>query len=392
MSEPAITTDLIKAHGLTPDEFERIKGILGREPNYTELGIFSVMWSEHCSYKNSRPLLKTFPTKSPKILVGAGEENAGIIDIGDGLAIAFKIESHNPPSAVEPFQGAATGVGGIVRDIFTMGARPVCAINSLRLGPITGNGAAANNRRLFAGVVNGIAHYGNCFGIPTIAGDVYFDKSYEGNPLVNAFCLGVLRHEQIARGAAKGIGNPVFYVGPATGRDGLAGAAFASQDLTEESAEQQRGAVQVGDPFMEKLVCEACLELLATGAVAGIQDMGAAGLTCSTCETAARAGTGIEIELDKVPQRAPNMSSYEIMLSESQERMLIIVHKGREDEVKRIFDKWDLPWAEVGFVTDTGRMVVKHHGEVVADIPAKKIADESPIYQRESQEPEYLKE
>jgi len=427
MIEPAITPELVAKHGLTPDEYAHAKLILGgREPSYTELGIFSVMWSEHCSYKNTRPLLKTFPTKSPKILVGAGEENAGIIDIGDGLAIAFKIESHNHPSAVEPFQGAATGVGGIVRDIFTMGARPICALNSLRFGPITGdstngtqntehgatlseatlpgagnaslitdkNGssAIANNRRLFAGVVSGIAHYGNCFGIPTIAGEVYFDKSYEGNPLVNAFCLGVLRHEQIARGAAKGIGNPVFYVGPATGRDGLAGAAFASQDLTEESAEQQRGAVQVGDPFMEKLVCEACLELLATGAVAGIQDMGAAGLTCSTCETAARAGTGIEIELDKVPQRAPNMSSYEIMLSESQERMLIIVHKGREEEVKRIFDKWDLPWSEVGFVTDTGRMVVKHHGKVVADIPAKKIADESPIYQRDAKEPEYLKE
>jgi phosphoribosylformylglycinamidine synthase II len=392
MSEPAITPELVAKHNLMPDEYQKILEILGRAPCYTELGIFSVMWSEHCSYKNTRPLLKTFPTKSPKILVGAGEENAGIIDIGDGLAIAFKIESHNHPSAVEPFQGAATGVGGIVRDIFTMGARPVCAINSLRLGPITGNGAAANNRRLFAGVVNGIAHYGNCFGIPTIAGEVYFDKSYEGNPLVNAFCLGVLRHEQIARGAAKGIGNPVFYVGPATGRDGLAGAAFASKDLTEESAEQQRGAVQVGDTFMEKLVCEACLELLATGAVAGIQDMGAAGLTCSTCETAARAGTGIEIELDKVPQRVPNMSSYEIMLSESQERMLIIVHKGREEEVKRIFDKWDLPWAEIGFVTDTGRMVVKQHGNIVADIPAKKIADESPIYQRESAEPEYLKE
>ncbi|MBI3853457.1 MAG: phosphoribosylformylglycinamidine synthase subunit PurL [Verrucomicrobia bacterium] len=421
MTEPAITSELVAKHNLTPEEYARVKEVLGREPSYTELGIFSVMWSEHCSYKNTRPLLKTFPTKSPKILVGAGEENAGIIDIGDGIAIAFKIESHNHPSAVEPFQGAATGVGGIIRDIFTMGARPVCAVNSLRFGPIVADVAAdvsplhsssgksqsrltsaatngeadaalKNNRRLFAGVVSGIAHYGNCFGIPTIAGEVYFDKSYEGNPLVNAFCLGVLRHEQIARGAAKGIGNPVFYVGPATGRDGLAGAAFASQDLTEESAEQQRGAVQVGDPFMEKLVCEACLELLATGAVAGIQDMGAAGLTCSTCETAARAGTGIEIELDKVPQRAPNMSSYEIMLSESQERMLIIVHKGREEEVKRIFDKWDLPWAEVGIVTDTGRMVVKHHGKVVADIPAKKIADESPVYQRDSQEPEYLKE
>jgi phosphoribosylformylglycinamidine synthase len=427
MTEPAITPELVAKHNLTPDEYAHARQILGREPSYTELGIFSVMWSEHCSYKNTRPLLKTFPTKSKKILVGAGEENAGIIDIGDGLAIAFKIESHNHPSAVEPFQGAATGVGGIVRDIFTMGARPICSVNSLRFGPITENGMGSaralraavdasstakaddeassatregawaprteilNNRRLFAGVVAGIAHYGNCFGIPTIAGEVYFDKSYEGNPLVNAFCLGVLRHEQIARGAARGIGNPVFYVGPATGRDGLAGAAFASQDLTEESAEKQRGAVQVGDPFMEKLVCEACLELLATGAVAGIQDMGAAGLTCSTCETAARAGTGIEIELDKVPQRAPNMTSYDLMLSESQERMLIIVHKGREEEVKRIFDKWDLPWSEVGTVTDTGRMVVKHHGNVVADIPAKKIADESPVYQRDSKEPEYLK-
>src|ERR1700691_4333064 len=437
MTEPAITPELVAKHNLTPDEYTQANEILGRTPSYTELGIFSVMWSEHCSYKNTRPLLKTFPTKSPKILVGAGEENAGIIDIGDGLAIAFKIESHHHPSAVEPFQGAATGVGGIVRDIFTMGARPVCAVNSLRFGPIVESGndlgsarvsraesgvapdssttqtkkldergfrrdaengtrdACApqiqNNRRLFAGVVNGIAHYGNCFGIPTIAGEVYFDKSYEGNPLVNAFCLGVLRHEQIARGAAKGVGNPVFYVGPATGRDGLAGAAFASQDLTEESAEQQRGAVQVGDPFMEKLVCEACLELLATGAVARIQDMGAARLTCSTCGTAARAGTGREIELDKVPQRAPNMTSYEIMLSESQERMLIIVHKGREAEVKRIFDKWDLPWAEIGFVTDTGRMVVKNRGEVVADIPAKKLADEAPLYQREFSEPAYLR-
>jgi len=450
MTEPAITPELVAKHNLTPEEYAHAREILGgRTPSYTELGIFSVMWSEHCSYKNTRPLLKTFPTKSPKILVGAGEENAGIIDIGDGIAIAFKIESHNHPSAVEPFQGATTGVGGIVRDIFTMGARPVCAVNSLRFGPIVedcppspqvsspGKGETVsadgqartlsdssaagtknhplpvgegrgegkrnpfakganleitNNRRLFAGVVSGIAHYGNCFGIPTIAGEVYFDKSYEGNPLVNAFCLGVLRHEQITRGAAKGVGNPVFYVGPATGRDGLAGAAFASQDLTEESAEQQRGAVQVGDPFMEKLVCEACLELLATGAVAGMQDMGAAGLTCSTCEMAARASTGIEIELDKVPQRAPNMSSYEIMLSESQERMLIVVHKGREEEVKRIFDKWDLPWSEIGIITNTGHMVVRHGGKLIVDIPAKKIADESPVYQRDAQEPEYLKE
>src|SRR5437867_3125740 len=434
MTEPAISPKLVKEHGLTPEEYQRIREILGRDPNYTELGIFSVMWSEHCSYKSTRPLLKTFPTRSKRILVGAGEENAGIIDIGDGLAIAFKIESHNHPSAVEPFQGAATGVGGIIRDIFTMGARPLCALNSLRFGPITadaaqhasghplpssdegrgqGEGSAqpkgepvaaegpdsqianrrsqiANNRRLFAGVVGGIAHYGNCFGIPTIAGEVYFDKCYEGNPLVNAFCLGVLRHQQIARGAAQGIGNPVFYVGPPSGRDGLAGAKFASQDLTEESAEQQRGAVQVGDPFMEKLVLEACLELLATGAVAGIQDMGAAGLTCSTCETAARAGTGIEIDLSKVPQRAPNMSPYEIMLSESQERMLIIVYKSRQEEVKRIFDKWDLPWAEIGFVTDSGRMVVKNHGQVVADIPAAKLANEAPVYDREAREPAYL--
>ena len=428
MTEPAITPELVKKHNLTQEEYEKIKELLGREPSYTELGIFSVMWSEHCSYKNTRPLLKTFPTKSKKILVGAGEENAGIVDIGDGLAIAFKIESHNHPSAVEPFQGAATGVGGIIRDIFTMGARPVASVNSLRFGPITadrlpprgpvsvsdgeaeagvarassvdglplppgegrGEGAIANNRRLFSGVVAGIAHYGNCFGIPTIAGEVYFDPCYEGNPLINVFCLGVLRHEQIARGAAKGIGNPVFYVGPATGRDGLAGAAFASQDLTEASAEHQRGAVQVGDPFMEKLVCEACLELLATGAVEGIQDMGAAGLTCSTCETASRAGTGIEIELSKVPQRAPDMTPYEIMLSESQERMLIIVQAGREAEVQRIFDKWDLPWAEIGKVTDTGQMIVKNHGEIVADLPASKLADDAPIYQREAREPEYL--
>ncbi len=310
----------------------------------------------------------------------------------------------NHPSAVEPFQGAATGVGGIIRDIFTMGARPICAVNSLRFGPITDDrplreDAAKfeiavpkprieNNKRLFAGVVAGIAHYGNCFGIPTVAGEVYFDKSYEGNPLVNAFCLGVLRHSQIARGAAKGIGNPVFYVGPATGRDGLAGAAFASQDLTQESADQQRGAVRVGG--LRPTVLEACLSALAD-AVAGIQDMGAAGLTCSTCETAARAGTGIEIDLGLVPQRAPNMTPYEIMLSESQERMLIIVHKGREAEVKRIFDKWDLPWAEIGSVTDTGRMVVKDRGSLVADIPAKKLADEAPVYEREFREPEYLK-
>ncbi len=344
------------------------------------------MWSEHCSYKNTRSLLRDFQAHSGRVLVSAGEENAGIIDIGDGLAIAFKIESHNHPSAVEPFQGAATGVGGIIRDIFTMGARPVCALNSLRFGELK----SPEVRRLFREVVAGIAHYGNCFGIPTVGGELYFDPSYEGNPLVNVFCLGALRHEQIVRGAAKGIGNPVFYVGPATGRDGLAGAAFASQDLTEASAERQRGAVQVGDPFMEKLVMEACLELLATGAVAGIQDMGAAGLTCSTCETAARAGTGIEIDLAKVPQRAADMTPYEIMLSESQERMLIIVKRGREEEVRRVFDKWELPWAEIGSVTDTGRMIIRKDREIVADIPAKKLADEAPVYQRDAREPAYL--
>jgi len=384
--DPPISPQLVEEHNLTLEEYDRIQEIIGREPNFTELGIFSVMWSEHCSYKNTRLLLKGFPTKGPRVLVGAGEENAGILDIGDGLAVSFKIESHNHPSAVEPFQGAATGVGGIIRDIFTMGARPVCAVNSLRFGELDNSTV----RRLFRGVVSGIAHYGNCFGIPTVAGEVYFDKSYEGNPLVNAFALGVLRHDQIARGAASGVGNPVYYVGPATGRDGLAGAAFASQDLTEESAEQQRGAVQVGDPFMEKLCMEACLELLATGAVAGIQDMGAAGLTCSTCETAARGGTGIEIDLAKVPQRSPGMTPYEILLSESQERMLIIVKQGREEEVRRIFDKWDLPAAEIGRVTDTGQMVVKNHGEVVADLPASKLADDAPIYEREAREPAYL--
>ncbi|MDP6754102.1 MAG: phosphoribosylformylglycinamidine synthase subunit PurL [Verrucomicrobiota bacterium] len=386
MPEPEITPEVIEEHGITAEEYEHILEILGREPNLTELGIFSVMWSEHCSYKNTRALLKTFPTQSPKVIVAAGEENAGVIDMGDGLGVAFKIESHNHPSAVEPFQGAATGVGGIIRDIFTMGARPIACMNSLRFGSLESPAV----RGLFRGVVAGIAHYGNCIGLPTVAGEVYFDPSYEGNPLVNAFSLGVLRHSQVARGAAKGVGNPVFYVGPATGRDGLAGAAFASQDLTEESAEQQRGAVQVGDPFMEKLCMEACLELLATGAVAGIQDMGAAGLTCSTCETAARGGTGIEIDLAKVPQRAPDMTPYEILLSESQERMLIIVHKGREEEVKRIFDKWDLPWAEVGEVTGDGMMVVKNHGEVVASVPAAKLADEAPLYHREAREPAYL--
>ena len=394
MTEPAITPALIEKHGLTPEEYERIKTILGREPNFTELGIFSVMWSEHCSYKNTRLQLRKFPTTGPGVLVKAGEENAGVIDIGDGWAIAFKMESHNHPSAVEPFQGAATGVGGIIRDIFTMGARPVFSLNSLRFGPIidesgTDSPALAEpvlrqNRRLFANVVAGIAHYGNCIGVPTIGGEIYFDESYTGNPLVNVFCLGVLRHDQIARGAARGIGNPVFYVGAETGRDGLAGAAFASRDLTEES-KQDRPAVQVGDPFREKLLLEACLELLATDAVAGIQDMGAAGLTCSTCETASRGGTGVEIDLAKVPKRETGMTPYEILLSESQERMLIIVQRGKEQVVKDIFQKWDLPYAEVGWVNDDGMMRVRDGEKIAAEIPAKKLAEEAPLYERAAQ-------
>ena len=386
-AEPEVTPELVAKHGLTTEEFARIKKILGREPNFTELGIFSVMWSEHCSYKNSRRELKKFPTTGPNILVKAGEENAGVVDIGDGWAIAFKIESHNHPSAIEPFQGAATGVGGIIRDIFTMGARPEFLLNSLRFGPIAcGDANTKANRRLFAGVVAGIAHYGNCVGVPTIGGEIYFDKSFEGNPLVNVFCLGVLRHEQLARGAARGIGNPVFYVGAETGRDGLAGAAFASRELTEESRED-RPAVQVGDPFKEKLLLEACLELLAADAVAGIQDMGAAGLTCSTCETASRGGTGVEIDLAKVPKRETDMTPYEILLSESQERMLIIAKRGKENVVREVFAKWDVTCAEIGRVTDDGMMRVRNNGTIAAEIPAKPLAEEAPLYSREVQAP-----
>ena len=378
-----ITPELVRRHGLTEEEYERITAILGREPNFTELGVFSVMWSEHCSYKNTRLELRKLPTDGPNVLVKAGEENAGVIDIGDGWAIAFKMESHNHPSAVEPFQGAATGVGGIIRDIFTMGARPMFFLDSLRFGPIQGGTPAVkHNRRLFSEVVAGISHYGNCVGVPTIGGEVYFDESYEGNPLVNVFCLGILRHEQIARGAAKGVGNPVFYVGSETGRDGLAGASFASRDLTEES-KQDRPAVQVGDPFKGKLLLEACLELLSSGCVAGIQDMGAAGLTCSTCETASRGGTGVQIDLALVPQREPGMTPYEILLSESQERMLIIVEQGREETVKEIFEKWDLPYACVGEVTDDGIMRVLNHGRVEVEIPADKLANDAPVYERE---------
>ena len=382
MPDPPITPELIAKHGLTPKEYERICEILGREPNFTELGVFSVMWSEHCSYKNSKLELRKFPTRGDRVLVGAGEENAGVIDIGDDWAVAFKMESHNHPSAIEPFQGAATGVGGIIRDIFTMGARPVFSLNSLRFGPLT----EPAHRHLFAGVVAGIAHYGNCIGVPTIGGEIYFDESYAGNPLVNVFCLGILRHGQIARGAATGIGNPVFYVGAETGRDGLAGAAFASRDLTEESKED-RPAVQVGDPFREKLLLEACLELLASGCVAGIQDMGAAGLTCSTCETASRGGTGVEIDLSLVPKREVGMTPYEILLSESQERMLVIVKKGEEVRVKEIFEKWDLPYAQIGIVTADGFMRVQEEGKTVVEIPARALADEAPVYHREASQP-----
>jgi phosphoribosylformylglycinamidine synthase subunit PurL len=390
-ADPVVTLELVKRHGLTPEEFARIKKILGREPNFNELGIFSVMWSEHCSYKNSKKELRKFPTTGPNILVKAGEENAGVVDIGDGWAIAFKMESHNHPSAIEPFQGAATGVGGIIRDIFTMGAHPEFCLNSLRFGPITRanskseirNPKLAANRRLFTGVVSGIAHYGNCVGIPTIGGEIYFDESFEGNPLINVFCLGVLRHGQLARGTAKGVGNPIFYVGAETGRDGLAGAAFASRELTEQSRED-RPAVQVGDPFKEKLLLEACLELLEHGAIAGIQDMGAAGLTCSTCETASRAGSGIDIDLAKVPKREPGMTPYEILLSESQERMLIIAKHGKENLVREIFEKWDVPCVQIGRVTADGMMRVRNDGAIAAEIPAKALAEKAPLYSREA--------
>ncbi|MBI1978216.1 MAG: phosphoribosylformylglycinamidine synthase subunit PurL [Candidatus Omnitrophica bacterium] len=386
MQEPEITQGLIESHGITPEEYERICSLLGREPNFTELGIFSVMWSEHCSYKNSRPVLKLFPREGKSLLVKAGEENAGVVDIGDGLAICFKIESHNHPSAVEPFQGAATGVGGIIRDIFTMGARPILSMNSLRFGSLE----KAQNKHYLSGVVAGIAHYGNCIGIPTIGGEIYFDDSYEGNPLVNAFCLGIMRREDLVKGSAKGSGNLVYYVGATTGRDGLGGAAFASRELTEESHED-RPAVQVGDPFMEKLLMEACLELSKTDAIVGMQDMGAAGLTCSTCETASRGSCGIEIDLAKVPRRETGMIPYEIMLSESQERMLIIVKRGKERVVEGIFEKWDLHAVKLGEVRDGKAMRIFEDGKCVAEIPAKALTDEAPVYNREMKEPEYLK-
>jgi len=392
----AITPEMIREHGLTPDEFEKIKQLLGgREPTITELGIFSVMWSEHCSYKSSRVHLKRLPTRSKLVLQGPGE-NAGIVDIGDGWACAFKIESHNHPSFIEPFQGAATGVGGILRDIFTMGARPVAVMDSLRFGPIqapenAGEGARATqsptqaeihkNHSVMEGVVSGVASYGNCFGVPNLGGEVKFEACYSGNPLVNAFALGLVRKDQIFYARAAGEGNPVIYIGAKTGRDGIHGATMASEEFSEGS-EAKRPNVQVGDPFLEKLLLEACLEAMQTGAIVGIQDMGAAGLTCSTCEMGARGGTGIEIELDRVPQRETGMTPYEIMLSESQERMLLVAQKGREGEVFKVFEKWGLDAVEVGRVTADAKMRVLQHGELVAEIPNAALTDDAPVYKR----------
>ncbi|MBZ5548168.1 MAG: phosphoribosylformylglycinamidine synthase subunit PurL [Acidobacteriia bacterium] len=389
---PVITPEMIREHGLTPDEFEKIKQLLGgREPTRTELGIFSVMWSEHCSYKSSRVHLKRLPTRSKLVVQGPGE-NAGIIDIGDGWACAFKIESHNHPSFIEPFQGAATGVGGILRDIFTMGARPVAVMDSLRFGPIEAAKSADKSARatqaeihknhsVMEGVVSGVASYGNCFGVPNLGGEVKFEPCYSGNPLVNAFALGLVRRDQIFYARAAGEGNPVIYVGAKTGRDGIHGATMASEEFSEGS-EAKRPNVQVGDPFLEKLLLEACLEAMQTGAIVGIQDMGAAGLTCSTCEMGGRGGTGIEIELDRVPQRETGMTPYEIMLSESQERMLLVAQKGREEEVFRVFQKWGLDAVEVGRVTRDAKMRVLEHGKVVAEIPNSALTDDAPVYKR----------
>jgi len=409
-----LTPQLIREHGLTLNEFEKIKQLLGgREPTLTELGIFSVMWSEHCSYKSSRVHLKRLPTRSRRVVQGPGE-NAGIIDIGEGWACAFKIESHNHPSFIEPFQGAATGVGGILRDIFTMGARPVAVMDSLRFGPIQ-QGANVERKLLSAkaggtpetpatqdihknhsileGVVSGIASYGNCFGVPNLGGETKFEPSYSGNPLVNAFALGLVRRDQIFYAKAAGEGNPVIYVGSKTGRDGIHGATMASEEFSEAS-EAKRPNVQVGDPFLEKLLLEACLEAMRTGAIVGIQDMGAAGLTCSTCEMGARGHVGTEIELDLVPQRETGMTPYEIMLSESQERMLLVAQKGREQEVFRVFEKWGLDAVAVGRVTTDGKMRVLHHGEVVAEIPNQALTDDAPVYKRplERWEPPVVRE
>ncbi|HEY6230862.1 MAG TPA: phosphoribosylformylglycinamidine synthase subunit PurL [Pyrinomonadaceae bacterium] len=380
-----ITPDLVSAHNLTAPEFERIKSLMGREPTFAELGIFSVMWSEHCSYKSSRIHLRRLPTTGERIVVPPGE-NAGVVDVGDGWCVAFKIESHNHPSFIEPFQGAATGVGGILRDVFTMGARPIASMNSLRFGSLDHPKHGRRNRSLLAGVVGGIAHYGNAFGVATVGGEVAFDDAYSFNPLVNAFALGLVKRDQIFFGKASGIGNPILYVGAKTGRDGIHGATMASAEF-DDAALAKRPTVQVGDPFLEKLLLEACLEAMRSGSVAGIQDMGAAGLTSSSCEMAARAGTGIEIDLSLVPQREQSMTAYEMLLSESQERMLIVAHAGREREVVDIFRKWDLDAVVIGRVREGHNMRVLHEGEVVADIPVAALTDEAPLYERPMTQP-----
>jgi phosphoribosylformylglycinamidine synthase len=389
-SPVAVTPELLAQHSITADEYSRIQAALGRVPSLTELGIYSVMWSEHCSYKSSRVHLRRLPTKSDRVVQGPGE-NAGIIDVGDGWACAFKIESHNHPSYIEPYQGAATGVGGILRDIFTMGARPLAVMDSLRFGTITeetGTAESAEERKLIArnhavveGVVSGVAGYGNCFGVPNLGGETKFEACYSGNPLVNAFALGLVRKDEIFYGKASGTGNPVIYVGAKTGRDGIHGATMASEEFSEGS-EAKRPNVQVGDPFMEKLLLEACLEAMKTGAIVGIQDMGAAGLTCSTCEMGARGGVGLDVELDLVPQRETGMTAYEIMLSESQERMLLVAIKGREDEVLRVFEKWGLDGVIVGTVQPEPRLRIRHHGVIVADIPNQSLTDDAPLYHR----------
>lgn len=389
MVEPEVTPELAYQHGLIKEEYDRILKILGRTPSFTELGIFSVMWSEHCSYKNSIALLKTLPREGGRLLVAAGEENAGLIDIGDGYAVAFKIESHNHPSAVEPYQGAATGVGGIMRDIFTMGARPIASLNSLRFGSLND----PRTRFLFEGVVKGIGDYGNSFGVPTVAGEVYFDESYQGNPLVNAMSVGIVKSNLVASAIAKGKGNPVMIVGSSTGRDGIHGATFASEELSEKS-EAKRPSVQVGDPFTEKLLLEATLEIIKSGWLIGIQDMGAAGISCSTSEMSAKGESGMKINLNKVPLREDGMSAYEIMLSESQERMLCVVKKGYENRVKEVLDKWDLHCEIIGEVTENKNLIVDYNGERKAEIPAFELVlgGGAPVYHREIKEPSYIKE
>nr|HPQ22419.1 phosphoribosylformylglycinamidine synthase subunit PurL [Saprospiraceae bacterium] len=387
VTEISVSFETAQKLGLLKEEYERIVEILGRVPNFTELSIFSVMWSEHCSYKNSIKYLKTLPRDGGRLLVGAGEENAGLVDIGDGLACAFKIESHNHPSAIEPYQGAATGVGGIHRDIFTMGARPIAALNSLRFG----NPEINHTKHLVKGVVSGIGGYGNCLGVPTIGGEVYFDECYNQNILVNAMSVGIVEQGKTISAIAEGVGNPVFIVGSATGKDGIHGATFASADLNEDSADDLP-AVQVGDPFQEKLLLEATLELIESGAVVGMQDMGAAGITCSTSEMSAKSGTGMKIDLDKVPTRQSNMQAFEILLSESQERMLIVAHKGQESTLYDIFDKWDLECAEIGVVTDTQKLEFYHHGELVAEVPAEPLVlgGGAPVYDRDYRRPTYF--